>query len=150
MMWSLPSHCQRMRPLGRWLRKNLCVLLGLISAPKWQAYFALCDLFHRYGVKKGKDGFYIEDPTKPVERRNADGYLLNTQGEMIYGTNGNPLTDLYSQEAVDQLDREDSQQGIDEYPIVPFEDMLKAAFPGRVYKSTSEKTGVYQQGQTAF
>ena len=136
--------------VGPMVEKRFVRLLGLISAPKWQAYFSLCDLFYRYGVQEGKDGFYLEDPTKPVERRNADGYLLNAQGEMIYGTNGDPLTDLYSQEAVDQLDREDNQQGIKQYPIVPFEDMLKAAFPERVYKSTSEKTEYLNRAKQHF
>ena len=124
---------------GPMVEKYFVRMLGLISAPKWQAYFSLCDLFHRYGVKKGKGGFYLVDPTKPVERRNSKGYLLNAQYQVIYGTNGEPLIDPYDSEAVKQLDREPNQKGIDEYPIVPFEDMVKAPFPGRVYKNASEK-----------
>ena len=133
---SLPEDATK----GPMVEKYFVRLLGLISAPKWQAYFSLCDLFHRYGVKKGDDGFYIVDPTKPVERRNDDNHLLDAQGEVIYGTNGEPLIDLYSPEAVEQLDREPNQQGIDHYPIVPFDDMLRAGFPGRVYKNASERT----------
>ena len=136
--------------VGPMVEKKYVRLLGLISAPKWQAYFALCDLFHRRGVNKGDNGFYLADPTRPVERRNADGYLLNAQGEVIYGTSGAPLIDLYSPEAVEQLDREDDQQAIDEYPIVPFDDMLKAAFPGRVYKSASEKSIYLERAKQHF
>lgn len=127
--------------VGPMVEKKYVRLLGLLSAPKWQAYLALCDLFHRHGVKKGKDGkFYIADPTKPVERRNKKGYLLNAQGEVIRGTDGEPLIELYSPEAVGQLDREPNQWGIDQYPTVPFGDMPKACFPGREYKTTSERT----------
>ena len=127
--------------VGPMVEKEYVRLLGLISAPKFQAYFALCDLFHRHGVKKGKDGkFYIADPTKPVERRNDEGYLLNAQGEVICGTDGEPLIDPYSPEAVGQLDREPDPQRIEDYPIIPDDDSLKACFPGRTYKSASEKT----------
>ena len=136
--------------VGPMVEKKYVRLLGLISAPKWQAYFALCDLFHRRGLKKGKNGFYLADPTKPVERRNEEGYLLNAQGEVIRGTSGEPLIDPYGSEAVKQLEREDNQEGIDEYPIVPFDDMLKAAFPGRVYKSSSEKAEYLKRAKKYF
>ena len=143
---SLPEDANK----GPMVEKKYVRLLGLISAPKWQAYFSLCDLFHRRGLVKGKNGFYIEDPTKPVERRNEERHLLNAQGQVIYGTNGEPLTDLYSQEAVKQLDREPNHKSIAEYPIVPFEDMLKACFPGRVYKSTSEKAIYLERAKQHF
>ena len=136
--------------VGPMVEKKYVRLLGLKSAPKWQAYFSLCDLFHRYGIKKGKDGFFIVDPTKPVERRDKKGYLLNAQGKVIRGTDGEPLVDLYSPEAVEQLDREDNQQGIDQYPIVPFDDMLKAAFPGHVYKGTSDRTEYTNRAKKHF
>ena len=143
---SLPEDASK----GPMVEKKYVRLLGLKSAPKWQAYFSLCDLFHRHGIKKGKDGFYLVDPTKPVERRNSKGYLLNAQGQVIYGANGKPLIDPYDSEAVKQLDREPNQKGIDQYPIVPFEDMLKAAFPGRVYKSTSEKAVYLERAKQHF
>ena len=136
--------------VGPMVEKKYVRLLGLISAPKWQAYFALCDLFHRHGLQKCKGGFYLADPTKPVERRNADGYLLNTQGEVIYGTDGAPLTDPYHTDAVDQLDREPNPEGIDKYPIVPLGDFPKATFPGRVYKSTTEKTEYFNRAKNHF
>ena len=136
--------------VGPMVEKKYVRMLGLISAPKYQAYFALCDLFHRRGIKKGNGGFYIADPTKPVERRNSEGYLLNAQGQVIYGTSGKPLIDPYDSEAVKQLDREPNHKGIGEYPIVPFDDMLKACFPGRVYKSTSEKTEYLNRAKKHF
>ena len=76
--------------------------------------------------------------------------MLNAQGQVIYGTNGEPLIDPYDSEAVKQLDREPDQQGIDKYPIVPFDDMLKACFPGRVYKSRSEKTEYLNRAKQHF
>ena len=100
------------------VEKQFVRLLGLISAPKWHAYLALCDLFHRRGIKKDKDGkFFIADPTKPVERRNEEGHLINVQGEVIRGTDDEPLIKLCSSEAVRQLDREPNQWVIDQYPL---------------------------------
>ena len=126
---------------GPIFEKRFVRLLGK-SAPKWHAYLTLCDLFHRYGVKKGKDGkFNIYDPTKPVEKRNADGHLLDAQGEVIRSDNGRPLKNPYSTAALSQLDREPNQKGIDQYPIVSFDDMLKACFPGRVVARCMRKVG---------
>ena len=126
---------------GPVVEKHFVRLIGLKSDPKWQAYLTLCDLFHRYGIHKKKDGqFNIYDPTKPVERRNADGHLLNAKGKVIRSDKGEPLSNLYDPEAHGQLDREPNQWAIDQYPIVSFDDMLKACFPGRVYKNASERS----------
>lgn len=144
---SLPKDAKK----GPMVEKKYVRLLGLLSAPKWHAYLALCDLFYRHGVNKNKGGqFYLADPTKPVERRNERGYLLNARDEVIYGEKGQPLIELYDPDAVEQLDREANQRGIDKYPIVSFDDMLKACYPGRVYKNASEKAEYLRRAKQHF
>ena len=124
---------------GPMVEKHFVRLLGK-SAPKWHAYLTLCDLFYRYGIYKNKDGeFNIYDPTKPKVNRNADGYLLNAQGKVLRSDSGRPLKNPYSTAALSQLEREDDPKAAEKYPIVSFDDMLKACFPGRVYKNASER-----------
>ena len=136
---------------GPMVEKHFVRLLGLKSDPKWQAYLTLCDLFHRYGIHKNKDGnFNIYDPTKPVERRNDEGHLINAKGEVIYGTDGEPLKNPYDPAAVEQLDREPNPQAIEKYPIVSDDDMLKACFPGREYKNASEQTKYLKRAKKHF
>ena len=136
---------------GPVVEKHFVRLLGLKSDPKWQAYLTLCDLFHRYGIYKNKDGkFSIYDPTRPVERRNDKGHLLNAKGKVIRSDKGEPLSNLYDPEAYEQLDRESNQWAIDQYPIVSFDDMLKACFPGRVYKNGSERGKYLKRAKEHF
>lgn len=136
---------------GPMVEKKFVRMLGLRSAPKWHAYLAMCDLFHRYGVYKGKDGkFYIADPTKPVDRRNDDGHLVNTEGEVIYGPSGKPLSNPYSTAALEQLDREPNQQAIEKYPIVPFDDMIMACFPGTAIDMVKNKRDYTKKAKAHF
>ena len=125
---------------GPMVEKEKVRLIGLYSDPKWHAYLALCDLFHRYGVyPRKKSKYYIWIPTKPVERRNNEGHLLNVDGQVIHDARGNPVTDAYSKEGLSQLDREDNQKAIDKYPVVPFDDMLKECFPGKVFNDAKDR-----------
>lgn len=136
---------------GPMVEKKIVRKLGLYSAPKWQAYLAMCDLFYRYGVYKGKDGkFYIADPTKPVDRRNDEGYLVNAEGEVIYGPSGKPLSNPYNAVALEQLDREPDQRAIEKYPIVPFEDMLMACFPGTGMDTVKNKRDYMKKAKKHF
>ena len=134
---------------GPVVEKHFVRLLGK-SAPKWHAYLTLCDLFHRYGIYKNGDTFGIYDPTKPQVRRNADGHLLDAQGEVIRSDSGRPLSDPYSPAALHQLDREPDQKAVEKYPIVSFDDMLKACFPGRVYKNGSEQGKYLKRAKEHF
>ena len=106
------------------VEKEIVRLTGKQSSPKINAYLAACGIFDRFGtVGKG-----IIDPTRPVEARDAEGYLVNTLGQRIYDSRGKPIKNLYHPTAVKELDRtrNDAQEN---YPILSFDDLTRACFP---------------------
>ena len=109
---------------GMMVEKDTLRLLGKQSAARCYAYLTACALFDRYGtVGKG-----IIDPTKPVERRNADGYLTTKSDDLIFDSKGKPITDPYHPSAIEQLDRIPNDART-HYPILSFNDLLRACFP---------------------
>ena len=110
---------------GPMVEKSILRLLGKNSAAKFNAYLVACGLFDRYGTRNGT----LMDPTKPAEKRNAEGHLLDANGKAIFNSRGNPIKNPYHPEAVKRLKREDNPATIKNYPILSFDDLVRACFP---------------------
>ena len=107
---------------GMMVEKDILRLTGKHSSAKFNAYLSACWLIDRYGtIPQG-----IIDPTKPVEHRDADGYLLTGDGTRIFDSRGKPIINLYK--AASQLDREPNPTR-ERYPILSFDDLTRACFP---------------------
>ena len=109
---------------GMIVEKEIVRLTGKQSSPKLNAYLAACGIFDKYGTT----GKAIIDPTRPVEVRDSDGYLVDTLGQRIYDNQGKPIKDLYHPIAVKLLDRE-SNPNRTKYPILSFDELTRACFP---------------------
>ena len=109
---------------GPMVLKEAVRMTGKRSMPQFNAYLAISDVWDRYGTDDGR----ITDPTRPVERRNADGYLLDADNKHILGPSGRPLKNIYHKEAVRQLERERNPK-TNRYPIFSNLDLIKAAYP---------------------
>ena len=81
-------------------------------------------IFDRFGTVKG----VLSDPTQPAEHRDSDGNLLR-DGEKIFDSRGNTIKNRHHPRAVKELARENDKDAIERYPILPFDDLLKACFP---------------------
>ena len=119
---------------GRMVEKDILRLLSKHSAAKTSAYLTACGLFDKYGTVKGK----LIDPTRPVERRNGEGYLVKPDRTPILTANGKRIKSLYHPQAVSQLDREPSQAR-ERYPILSFDDLIRACFPNGYPKGQRAK-----------
>ena len=114
---------------GMMVEKNVVRLMGKKSSARFNAYLTACWIYDHYGTVKGK----IIYPTKPVERRNDHGYLLNHHDEPILTSHGKPVKDLYCPDALRQLDREENPSR-DKYPILNNADLTRACYPKGVPK----------------
>ena len=110
---------------GPMVEKSILRRLGKKSAAKFNAYLVACGLFDRYGTHNGT----LIDPTKPIERRDTHGNLLDAGGQLIVNSRGEPIKNLYHPEAVTKLDRTDNKEAIKRYPILSFEDLVRSCFP---------------------
>lgn len=95
--------------------------LGQVSAPKYSAYLSACYLFDKYGTQNGG----IIDPTRPIERRNTAGLLVDANGNELYASDGKRIKNLYHPDAIAQLPREDNPQRT-QYPSLQNSDLIKA------------------------
>ena len=109
---------------GMMVEKDILRLTGKRSSPQFNAYLAACWIFDRFGTM----GKGIISTTRPVEMRDADGYLVNAHGQKIYDSRGKPIKNLYHPTAVKELDRilNDARGN---YPILSFDDLTRACFP---------------------
>ena len=109
---------------GMMVEKDILRYTGKYSSAKFNAYLSACWIFDKYGTtKKG-----IINPTKPVERRDPEGYLITATGERIIDERGKPIRKLYHKVAVASLDRVDNEAR-KRYPIISFEELTRACFP---------------------
>ena len=115
---------------GMAVDKHTLRLLGKTSAPKFNAYLTAAWLWDKYGTHNGK----IIDPTKPAERRNEEGVLINPTGTEIRNARGKVLTNIYDTAAVRQLDRTQNPEAIKKYPILSNDDLVASCSPEK--KST--------------
>ena len=110
---------------GHMVIKNNHRYIGMRSASQWNAYHVACYLWDRYGTVKGK----LIDPTRPVERRDTQNRLVDATGTPLVNRNGQLLKSPYHPEAVHQLDREPNPEARKRYPVLSFEELIRACFP---------------------
>ena len=113
----LPPDAQQ----GMLVQKDILRILGKKSAPQFCAYLSACYLWDKYGTQGGK----LIDPSRPIESRNTEGYLVDANGNELRGHDGNRIKNLYSPDAIPQLEREPNPSRIN-YPILSYEDLIKA------------------------
>ena len=109
---------------GMMIEKEKIRQLGKYSAAKTNAYLTACWIFDQYGtMRKG-----IIDPTRPLEQRDAEGFLLDENGNRIVTPRGKPIRNLFAPEAIRQLPRVDNKSR-KAYPILNFADLTRACYP---------------------
>ena len=99
--------------------------LGKKSAPQFNAYHTAASLWDKHGTVKGK----MINPTKPVERRDEEGYLIKDDATRILSSRGKPKQNLYDPDVVAQSDREDNPDTIKQYAVLSDNDLLAACNP---------------------
>ena len=112
--------------------KHTLRMLGKTSAPKFNAYLTVAWIWDKYGTHNGK----IIDPTKPEERRNEEGGLIDSNGNLIRNARGKGLTNIYDTAAVRQLDRVMNPEAVKQYPILSNYDLIVSCYPDK--KSTGD------------
>lgn len=69
------------------------------------------------------------DPTRPVEKRNHKGELLDANDHTIPDERGKPITRIFHSRAVAQFDREPNREAIKRYPILSDNDLILSCKP---------------------
>lgn len=123
---------------GHMVIKHIHRMVGMKSAAQWNAYHVACFLWDKYSTVKGK----LVDPTRPVEKRDAQNRLVDATGKPLVTRNGKAIKSPYHKEAIPQLQREPNPDTIKRYPILSTEDLIRACFPNG-YKKGSRR--VYLQ-----
>ena len=120
---------------GYMIQKETHRRLGKESAARFHAYHTVCYLWDKYGTHRGK----LIAPTKPIEARNERGELIHpVTKDLLLTKRGKPMKNLYDTQAVKQLPRTDSPEGINRYPSLSNEDLIKACYPNG-YTQTSRR-----------
>lgn len=109
---------------GMLVEKHTLRILGKQSAPQYYAYKSACGIWNKYGTINGK----LIDPTQPVINRNSEGYLVDTNGNELIGTDSKRIKNPYRSDAIAQLEREDNPKRT-KYPILSNSDLIKACYP---------------------
>ena len=110
---------------GHLVIKDIHRETGMKSAPQWNAYHVAAHLWDKYGTVKGK----LVDPTRPVERRDTENRLVDATGTPLVNRNGKEIKSAYHPEAIHQLPREPNTDGIKRYPVLSWDDLIRACFP---------------------
>ena len=99
--------------------------------PQHNAAKAAYWLVDEYGTRKNSKGkHYIIDPTKPIERRDKDGFLLHPETNIrLYDDRGTPIKDLKSAAAAKRLPRERDLNAQKRYPLITPADRIMMAYP---------------------
>ena len=95
------------------------------SAAQWNAYHVACYLWDKYGTVQGK----LVDPTRPVEKRDAQNRLVDATGKPLVTRNGKEIKSVYHKEAISQLEREPNPDTVKRYPVLSTEDIILACYP---------------------
>ena len=104
--------------------KNVGRLKGMKSSAGWNAYHVACYLWDKHATIKG----VLIDPTRPIDRRNEKGEIVDKDGVPILTARGTPITYLYHDRVIAQGDREENPAA-DRYPVLSSEDLILACFP---------------------
>ena len=110
---------------GHMVIKKIHRLTAMKSAARWNAYHVACYLWDKYGTVKGK----LVDPTRPIERRDVHNRLVDATGKPILTRNGKEIKSPYHKEAIPQLDREMNPDTLQRYPVLSYEELIRACYP---------------------
>ena len=88
-------------------------------------------IFDRFGTSQvgNSKERALADPTRPVEDRDAEGFLVDADKKRIVTARGKPIENLYHPRAIAQLEREDNKDTIKRYPILSFDDLMRSCYP---------------------
>ena len=115
-------------------RKKSANQLNAVKTSYW--------LIDTHGTGKTKEGIaYIIDPTRPVEKRDADGYLIHPETLLrLHNSKGQPLRKITGPEAVRQLPRKKNRPQRNRYKELSPASRIKAVFPEGVPPTMSNST----------
>ena len=104
--------------------KNVGRHLGMKSASQWNAYHVAGFLWDKHATVLGN----LIDPTRPIDRRNEKGEIVDADGKPILTARGKPITNLYHDRVIAQGEREDNPAA-DRYPVLSRNDLIAACMP---------------------
>ena len=113
---------------GYMILKHTHRLLGKKSGPQFNAYHTISWLWDKHATVTVKKQTYLIDPTRPIDRRNERGEIVDKDGNPILTAKGTPITNLYHDRVIAQGDREDNPAA-DRYPVLSRNDLIAACMP---------------------
>ena len=109
---------------GYMILKHIHRLLGKVSGPQFNAYHVAASLWDKHATVNGK----LIDPTRPIDRRNEKGEIVDKDGVPILTVRDKPITNLYHESVIAQGEREDNPAA-DRYPVLSKSDLITACMP---------------------
>ena len=109
---------------GYMILKQIHRMLGKKSGPQFNAYHTISWIWDKHATVKGT----LIDPTRPVDRRNEKGEIVDKDGKPILTARGKPITNLYHDRVLAQDEREDNPAA-DKYPVLSRNDLIAACMP---------------------
>ena len=109
---------------GYMILKYIHRLLSKKSGPQFNAYHTISWLWDKHATVQGN----LIDPTRPIDRRNEKGEIVDADGKPILTARGKPITNLYHDRVIAQGEREDNPAA-DRYPVLSRNDLIAACMP---------------------
>ena len=110
---------------GYMILKQIHRMLGKKSGPQFNAYHTISWIWDKHATVKGT----LIDPTRPVDRRNEKGEIVDKDGKPILTARGKPITYLYHERVLAQDEREDNPAADKKYPVLSKNDLIAACMP---------------------
>lgn len=127
--------------VGPSVDRHVLRVLGKRSEPAYRAYLALCFDWDRYGGHNGK----LILPSRPVAKRDREGYLLNANDDLITGKGGVLVKSPYDKRAIRTGKREPNPART-RYPEYYPDDLVRLCFPEKaIAKAGTAARRVQQQ-----
>ena len=120
---------------------------GVHSAPAYRAYLGLAYLWDKYLTGGG----HRSGPTRPIVKRNEQGYILDGNGGMILERAGRPATNWNHPRAI-RTGGDERNPAMDRLPMLSRNDLLKLCYPistptARAYLSKAREALKWLEGQ---
>ena len=116
---------------GPWVNRPRLRLWGMHSAPAYRAMLGLATLWNTYGTTRvttrGQRRTTHIQATRPTVRRDADGQVLDTRGQVLTGRGGHPVRSNWDRRAVRTGTRE-RNPAADRYPVLSDDDLIRLCY----------------------
>ncbi len=128
---------------GVGLQVNRNVLRAFrFSVGAYRAYMALCFDWDRYGSTTNPNAAvghqrYLILPTRPVAKRDGEGYILDPDGKVITAKGGVSVKSPYDRRAIRTGEREPNPAR-ERYPEYDADDLAALCYPDNVVKNASK------------